>query len=124
MQTRAQKWSKVAFESVRAEAAKTGKDGQRKYKTSCMKMPGLIHQSGALQALVFQVARDEHGKRYVDHLARAWFQDKTKGHEDLIATAQSLDLLPYMALTRDLAEIAQWFRRFAQVELAGLGEES
>ncbi len=123
MKTRAQSWSKTAFESVHEEAAKTDANARKKYKTSCMKMPGLIHQSGALQALVFQVARDAHGQRYVDHLARAWFQDPGKNREDLIAKAQTLELLPYMALTRDLAEIAQWFRRFAQVELAGTEEE-
>lgn len=123
MKTRAQSWSKTAFDSVHGQATNADAAARKKYKTSCMKMPGLIHQSGALQALVFQVARDVHGRHYVDHLAQAWFQDPKKGHLDLIARAQTLELLPYMALTRDLAEIAQWFRRFAQVELAGTEEE-
>ncbi len=116
MKTRAQDWSRVAYACVSAE-----KDGQGegKYRTSCHKMPGLIHQSGALQALVFQVARDEHGSRYVDHLARALFQDSKADHAALIKKAQELELGPYMAFTRDLAEIAQWFRRFAQIELKG-----
>jgi CRISPR-associated protein Cmr5 len=120
MKTRAQVWSKAAFESVRAT-----KDHAQmaKYNTSCMRMPGLIHQSGALQALVFQVARDEMGQMYVDHLAAAYFVADTtppsKGHERLIKHAQSLELKAYLALTRDLAAIAQWFRRFAQIELGG-----
>jgi CRISPR/Cas system CMR-associated protein Cmr5 small subunit len=121
--TRAQTWSSVAFTSVRTVADGTIKVDQRnyksKYKTSCNKMPGLIHQSGALQALVFQVARDKAGGLYVDHLARAYFTDQPEnGGERLIRHAQDLDLTPYMAFTRDLADIAQWFRRFSQIELA------
>jgi CRISPR/Cas system CMR-associated protein Cmr5 small subunit len=121
--TRAQTWSSVAFTSVHAVADDKVKVDQRnyksKYKTSCNRMPGLIHQSGALQALVFQVARDKAGGLYVDHLARAYFREQPqKTGADLIRHAQGLDLTPYMAFTRDLADIAQWFRRYSQIELA------
>lgn len=94
-----------------------------KYKTSCNKMPGLIHQSGVLQALVFQVARDEAGETYVDHLSQTFFLDPKKTHQDLIVHAQSLELGLYMAMTRDLSDIAQWFRRFAQIELSAAPSE-
>ena len=94
-----------------------------KYKTSCNKMPGLIHQSGALQALVFQISRDNAGVAYVDHLAETFFLEEGKTHRDLIVHVQGQQLGAYMALTRDLSEIAQWFRRFAQTELGSLGEE-
>jgi CRISPR type III-B/RAMP module-associated protein Cmr5 len=125
MRTRSQIWSKVAFERVSKVAMGEGKGTPPKYNTSCNKMPGLIHQSGALQAIVFQVARDEAGKQYVDDLAAAyWAEEKTpKDHKDLIAFAQKLELKPYMAFTRDLAEIAQWFRRFAQIELKGVSAD-
>jgi CRISPR/Cas system CMR-associated protein Cmr5 small subunit len=121
--THAQAWSSVAFTSVHGVAEGTITAAQAnykaKYKTSCNKMPGLIHQSGALQALVFQVARDKAGALYVDHLARAYFRDQPqKTGADLIRHAQGLELTPYMAFTRDLADIAQWFRRFSQIELA------
>lgn len=120
MKTRAQSWSLVAFERVTsAKADKTVNSG--KYRTSCMKMPGLIHQSGLLQALVFQVARDKDGARYVDDLARAWYHHDARaagaGHVGLIQAVQAMELGSYLAATRDLADIAQWFRRFAQIEL-------
>lgn len=123
MKTRAQDWSARAYERVRKDSAKNGgvrKGATRddgKYKTSCMKMPSLIHQSGLLQALVFQVARDDSGEIYVDHLAQTISGDEKKDHRWLIEHAQKQELKPYMALTHDIAEIAQWFRRFAQIEL-------
>lgn len=126
MKTRAQEWSARAYERVRKNSGKNGgvrakatrDDG--KYKTSCMKMPGLIHQSGLLQALVFQVARDDSGEIYVDHLAQTYFGQEGASHRTLIEHAQQQELKPYMALTHDIAEIAQWFRRFAQIELSGV----
>ncbi len=114
MKTRAQQWSASAYKCV---CSAKNDANVRKYKTSCMKMPGLIHQSGALQSLVFQVARDADGERYVDHIAKTYFGDEQSTHSDLIKRAQELDVKPYMALTHDLAHIAQWFRRFAQIEL-------
>lgn len=116
MKTRAQDWSRYAFERVRGEAD-VDPDRRSKYRTSCNKMPGLIHQSGALQALVFQCARDAHGRRYVDHLAQTYFQQQDADHRKLIERAQQAPLGAYMALTRDIASISQWFRRFAQIEL-------
>jgi CRISPR type III-B/RAMP module-associated protein Cmr5 len=119
MKTRAQSWSANAYTLV--SGAKGG--ARAKYKTSCMKMPGLIHQSGLLQALVFQVARDEAGKTYVDHLAQTYFDKPEADHKRLIQYAQQQELKPYMALTQDLAQIAQWFRKFAQIELAAESED-
>ena len=60
---------------------------------------------------------------YVDHLAQTFFGDNEKGHRDLIEYAQKQPFGSYMALTRDLSTIAQWFRRFAQIELGSLEEE-
>lgn len=119
MKTRAQDWSASAY--TRVSAAKDAAT-KAKYKTSCMKMPGLIHQSGLLQALVFQVARDEAGRSYVDHLAQTYFAAPNADHKRLITHAQGLELKPYMALTQDVAQIAQWFRKFAQIELSGVAE--
>ena len=120
MKTRAQDWSASAYTRV-SEAAKKN-DTKAKYKTSCMKMPGLIHQSGLLQAMVFQVARDEAGRAYVDHIAQTFFAEKDADHKKLILHAQGLSLKPYMALTQDVAQIAQWFRKFAQIELSAVSD--
>lgn len=123
MKTRAQDWSRVAYKRV-SEQASNAPDGAvvPKYKTSCNKMPGLIHQSGVLQALVFQCARDADGRRYVDHLAEAYFQRSQADHGQLIKKAQQASLSEYVALTRDIANIAQWFRKFAQIELSAVQE--
>lgn len=133
MQTRAQKWSANAYRCVKSMKTPTEKGtSSDKYKTSCMKMPGLIHQSGLLQSLVFQVARDESGRLFVDHLAETWREAQStpqtpKGsnptkwaHQQLIEYAQSQELKSYLALSREVAEIAHWFRRFAQIELADI----
>lgn len=110
MKTRSQTWSHSAFTHVRAR-----RDGdQAKYNTSCHKMPGLIHHSGLVQALVFQCARDADGRAYVDDLAATL---GLEGHAALIERAQTAHLRQYLALTRQVSEIAQWYRRFAQIEL-------
>jgi hypothetical protein len=59
----------------------------------------------------------------VDHLAQTFFADKASTHTRLIEHAQGLPLKAYMALTQDLAQIAQWFRRFAQIELDSVQAE-
>jgi CRISPR type III-B/RAMP module-associated protein Cmr5 len=117
MRTRAQTWSSAAFQHVRAQ--KADKSTVDKYRTCCRRMPGLIHTSGLLQALVFTVSRDDTGKAYVGHLARAYLGDEKATHETLITRAQSADVHAYMALARDIADVAQWFNRFARIELGG-----
>ena len=115
MKTRAQEWSRRAFAAVLRQK---GKDGAAKYRTACMKMPGLLHQSGLLQALVFETARDDLGERYVRDLAVAYYQDDQADAPRLIGEAQSAQLAGYLQLTRDVSAVAQWFVRFAQIELA------
>jgi CRISPR type III-B/RAMP module-associated protein Cmr5 len=113
MRTRAQEWSSAAFQHVRAQKGKKSDE----YRTCCRQMPGLIHTSGLLQALVFTVSRHGTGKAYVDHLAQAYLADDKATHETLIKHAQSAEAHAYMALARDVAEVAQWFNRFARIEL-------
>jgi CRISPR type III-B/RAMP module-associated protein Cmr5 len=121
MPTRSQEWSKSAFARVGASGRTAQNAVNEKYRTCCSKMPGLIHQSGLLQALVFQATREEDGRTYVDDLARTYLAAPNPGqharHTDLIAAVQSANLNEYMAMTHDLAEIAQWFRRFSQILL-------
>jgi CRISPR type III-B/RAMP module-associated protein Cmr5 len=119
MKTRAQEWSARAFEKVRKAAGGGDRD---KYRTACMKMPSLIHQSGLLQALVFITARDDAGRTFVSDLAVTL--EPTSSHEKLIGQAQAADLVPYLKLSREVSDIAQWFRRFAQIELPRLEKSS
>jgi CRISPR/Cas system CMR-associated protein Cmr5 small subunit len=109
--TRHQAWSAGALERVVAK--KEGGDAG-KYRTLCMKMPGLIKQAGLVQALVFMKSRERPvGDAFIADLAEVY------GKKDLIGEAQKQELAPYLAMTNDLSQIAIWFRRFAQIELRG-----
>jgi CRISPR/Cas system CMR-associated protein Cmr5 small subunit len=113
--TRQQRWSRGALERV---ILHKGKADEAKFKTLCMKMPGLIKQAGLVQALVFMQSREkELGKGFVNDLAGVL------GDQKLLATAQAAELPTYLALTNDASQVAIWFRRFAQIELSGDGDE-
>jgi CRISPR type III-B/RAMP module-associated protein Cmr5 len=105
--TRHQHWSAEALKRV---SAKKDQSDEGKYRTLCMKMPGLIKQAGLVQALVFMKSREK-------DLA------SVHGAKDLLHDAQTAELAPYLALTSDLSQISIWFRRFAQIELKGDAEE-
>jgi hypothetical protein len=72
----------------------------------------LIKQSGALQATAF-LRRNATG--FVDDLASVC-RDGLSG-EALIRELSCASLPDYLALSRDLIDVAVWFRRFAQSEL-------
>lgn len=121
MSTRQQRWSLSAHQAVLGFAKGT-KDKQKKLKTYCMKMPALIQRSGAVQALAFVVSRGDEGREFIDALAGTY--DSKLESRQLLTKAQEADRLShYLALTRDLLEIAAWYRRFAQIELAGIDED-
>ena len=112
--TRHQAWSAAALKCV--QARKQGANA-REYRTLCMKMPGLIKQAGLVQALVFMRSREKQvGDAFVLDLSEIY------GKKDLVAEAQKQPLAPYLAMTNDLSQIAIWFRRFAQIELADMDE--
>jgi CRISPR type III-B/RAMP module-associated protein Cmr5 len=113
--TRHQHWSAEALKRV---SAKKDQSDEGKYRTLCMKMPGLIKQAGLVQALVFMKSREKDiGETFVKDLA------SVHGAKDLLHDAQTAELAPYLALTSDLSQISIWFRRFAQIELKGDAEE-
>lgn len=113
--TRQQRWSKAALERVSAHRTK---DDEARYKTLCMKMPGLIKQAGLVQALVFMKSREkEIGAAFVKDL------EVVLEEKDLLGRAQRDELARYLALTNDTSQVAIWFRRFAQIELTGADTE-
>jgi CRISPR-associated protein Cmr5 len=90
-------------------------DDLAKFRTLCMKSPALIQQSGLAQALTFLLAREKQGKKFVEALASAWNQQDDKQlHQAALSTE---GLLEYMKLTREIIDVAIWFRRFAQIEI-------
>ena len=116
--TRQQKWAAGALERV-GRYCKKGQ-GEREYRTLCMKMPVLVKQSGLVQALAFVRARSELGRAFCADVACVYGLPEA-GQQDagrrLTKQAQDAPLPNYLALTRDLTAIAMWFRRFAQSEL-------
>ncbi len=120
MSTRQQRWSLAAHSAVKGFRAK-GDDAKKKLKTFCMKTPALIQRSGTVQALAFLLSRKGHGSDMADSLAKTL--GSAKSGNELLERAQKMDLPDYLALTRDLLEVAAWFRRFAQIELADVREE-
>lgn len=120
MITRQQRWSRSAHDEVQGFAKDEKQKG--KLKTYCMKMPALIQRSGTVQALAFVISRGKEGERFANQLAKTY--DGTDGRRLLTRAQEGDKLTDYLALTRDLLEIAAWYRRFAQIELADAKEES
>ncbi len=118
MSTRQQRWSLAAHGAVKAFRQDPD---VKKLKSLCMKAPALIQRSGAVQAIAFLQSRKQIGDKMASALAAAL----TPGEKGagLLERAQKMKLPEYLALTRDLLEVAAWFRRFAQVELGDIEED-
>ncbi len=116
--TRQQEWALRAQQQVRDLAATPQR---KKHKTFGMKMPGLIQQSGLVQALVFvQTRTGEGGPDFVDALATVY---GVANGNALVTASRTADLAQYLALTRDVSEVAIWVRRFVQIEMGDLEAE-
>lgn len=119
--TRQQQWAKSAHEAVTGVSRNGDAQMKKKFKTLCMKTPGLIQQAGLVQALAFVVARDANtGAKYVDLVAAALQRDRA----GLLRQAREAALDEYIVLTQDVTAVAGWLRRFAQIELAEVEESS
>ena len=112
--SRQREWAAKAHEAVLK--FKDSND-TAKLRTLCMKTPGIIHQSGLAQALVFLQSREtEIGQKFVTELAKVYGKDAAALQKQAL---EEKDLNRYMALTADISDVAAWFRRFAQIELKG-----
>ena len=114
---RQQQWSSDSLKAIKDVLENKNAD-KAKYKTFCKKTAGLIQRSGLIQALCFLQARD--GNNFCDDLAKVY---NYKDGSSLIAVAQKAELPQYLAMTRDCIEIAIWFRRFSQIEMANIEED-
>lgn len=108
MRTRSQEWAQEAYQRVEAAASKGGGE----YKDMALRFPVLVHQAGLAQALAFVHSRgkEEH-RRFADDLAQVLGY---RGLEDLAKAAREAELLAYLRLTREVLQVAEWFKRFAQ----------
>lgn len=113
---RQQDWSRKALSKVK-EQVSSPKAG--KYKTLCMKAAGLIQKGGAIQALAFIRSRGEKnmGSQFYNDMAYIY------GQKTLFEDLQKAELPQYLAMSRDLIEVAAWMRRFAQIEMKDIKEE-
>lgn len=102
------------------------KDRRAKLKTLCMKTPALLQQSGLAQTVVFLRSREVKGgvgETYVEHLVATMGSEGIRTTLDLQRCAiEGKDLAAYIALTNEAQNAAAWIRRFAQIELADIGE--
>lgn len=113
--SRQQDWAKGALKAVLKVANSGDKASAKKYKTACMKGASLVQKVGALQAMAFWLSRsDQEFRDFAEDLSQVWrtvTADKTRL---ALLDAKTDD---YMTMTRDLTEVALWFRRMAQAEL-------
>lgn len=118
---RQQIWAKEALERVQG-ARRSSAAG--KYKSACMRGPSLIRQAGAVQGLSFLLAKS-HTRAFAEDVAAIYSKTGESDFDGaaLLNAAMERDVARYLALTRDLLEIACWLRRMAQIELSDIKEE-
>lgn len=109
MRTRSQRWAQDAYERVKFRA---GRAEAGEYRDMALKFPVLVRQAGPSQALAFVDSRGKEAhKALADDLAI------TLGHSglrDLAEKARQAELLVYLRLTREVLEVGEWYKRFAQ----------
>lgn len=121
--TRQQQWAREALTRVQIQA-NLGKDRQKAYRTECLRMPALLRQSGAVQAIAFVKSRsDDAARTFLTDLAVVCRGTAQNATETLYQAALTAPLPQYLSLSRDLIDVAVWFRRFALSELEG-GEDA
>ncbi len=113
--TRQQQWATDALKRVTAAA---GRKDEGEYRTLCMRLPALLQQSGVVQTLTFLHSRGTgSADQVLDDVARAYGVTADNPGIALQQAARKAGLAEYLALSRDLAEVATWLRRFTQSEL-------
>ena len=120
--TRQQEWARKALEHVQ-KARDKGETYAKKYKTAAMKGASLVQRVGALQAVAFWMSRSDGAFRdFADHVAATW-----RPGQRADALRESLMKIPtdeYLIASRDLTEVALWFRRMAQAEMRDVTDDA
>lgn len=118
MRTRSQLWAQEAYETVCKrvkEAAQKGGTWLDEYRNMALKFPVLVRQAGLAQALAFVDSRgSEAQQKLLDDLAQVLGR---QGRERLAEEARKAELLLYLRLTREVLQVSEWFKRFAQALL-------
>jgi CRISPR/Cas system CMR-associated protein Cmr5 small subunit len=118
--SRQQEWAKGALTAVTKVGKGGNKASAKKYKTACMKGASLVQRVGALQAMAFWLSRsDEEFRAFAEDLSQVWHKTSADSIRKVLIEA---DPDAYLTMTRDLTEVALWFRRMAQAELREVDE--
>ena len=118
--SRQRSWALSAHAKVKAR--KSADRLLKSYNTHCKKGPSLLQRAGAAQALAFLCSRKaetDAGQQYADDLAKLCGET---GRLALLRKAQSAPVGEYLVLSQELLSVSAWLRRFAQIELAEVGE--
>ena len=98
--------------------------GNKDYSTTAKKFPALVMTNGLLPALAFVKKKQ---KEFYDHMSE-WFKEigLLKDKEENESKKEKTDLLEFLSntdsttlriFTMEALEIADWFKRIAEVEL-------
>lgn len=114
--TRQQKWARDTHAIVCELARRNDEAAERKYATRCMQAPSLLQRAGLVQALVFW-GKDDENKLFRNHVAKVLGATNATTGDALLKLALDVPADRYIVLSREVADVALWFRRFAQSEL-------
>ncbi|HZU15022.1 MAG TPA: type III-B CRISPR module-associated protein Cmr5 [Candidatus Dormibacteraeota bacterium] len=109
---RQQLWALHAYESV----ASVGKDQRKEYGIAVNDLGANVLRSGLAAAMAaLERKRDRGGKLLLEHLATAGISglEHATG-QDLPDRVRRLDLDAYLLATREVLQLATWFRRAVQ----------
>ncbi len=114
----------IAVEQMKNEGELNGK-----FKTLCMKSPSVLIRSGLAQSITYLRSRNDtnnnnkYGDTYLEHLIDVLGRKNTSvaKFQDVVLDAK---IGEYMALTHSVQDAMIWLRRFAQVEMANVEEDS
>lgn len=119
--SRQQKWAKDALKHVQDARNKDDDGYKKKYKTAALKGASLVQRVGALQAVAFWQSRSDQAFRdFAGHLSQTW---KGRSADQVRSDLMAMSTEQYLVASRDLTEVAMWFRRMAQAELRDVKDD-
>ena len=114
---RKQTWSLQAYKCVESKRSNSS------YLTLARKVPSLLQRSGVIQTLVFLLSRKDGGVELFDDLIHTYFPSSEGDTEAFLQTIQNSNLGEYISISRDMMDIAIWFRRYSQIDFQRLEDK-
>jgi CRISPR-associated protein Cmr5 len=120
MQTRAQKYSRLAYEHIsQLDQDNELNDVQKKlYGSICHDFPIMVLRSGLAQTVAFLLIKAESGKlayqKFLQHLSSITGGTVDETFSGFQQRIQQMELGEYQRTTRTLLNAAIWYKRFAE----------